>query len=136
MPSKRERRVKWNNVGKDVVVLHMFPRAKFSPNLTPYPIKLETFLRMTKIKYEVDFEEPIGSKGKSPWMTFNGQEVADSHICIDHLKRDVEGVDLDAHLTAEERAVARGFRALFEDHLYFCLVTMRYLYNSPKEVFE
>ncbi len=43
-------REKWNAAGKDVVVLHMFPRAIFSPNASPFPVKLETWLRMNKIK--------------------------------------------------------------------------------------
>ncbi len=38
-------RKKWNNAGKDVVVLHQFDRARSCPNPSPYPIKLETFLR-------------------------------------------------------------------------------------------
>jgi hypothetical protein len=52
---------KWNNAGKDVVVLHQFGRASFCPNPSPYPIKLETFLRINNIKYvnDFDFDEPI-----------------------------------------------------------------------------
>ena len=32
----------WNKAGQDVVVLHQFPRAKKSPNFSPYCMKLET----------------------------------------------------------------------------------------------
>ena len=42
--------IKWNAIGKDVVILHQFPRARFCPSPSPYPIKLETFLRMHNIK--------------------------------------------------------------------------------------
>ncbi len=38
-------RKKWENAGKDVVVLHQHGRARFCPSGSPYPIKLETFLR-------------------------------------------------------------------------------------------
>ena len=41
---------KWNAAGKDVVVLHMFKRALYSPNISMYPMKLETWLRMKGIK--------------------------------------------------------------------------------------
>ncbi len=41
---------KWNAAGKDVVVLHMFPRAIYCPNPSPFVIKLETWLRMNNIK--------------------------------------------------------------------------------------
>jgi hypothetical protein len=37
--------------GKSVIVLHQFPRAKKAPSPSPYPLKLETFLRMSKIPY-------------------------------------------------------------------------------------
>ena len=41
---------KWDAAGKDVVVLHMFPRAIYCPNPSPYPVKLETWLRMNNVK--------------------------------------------------------------------------------------
>ena len=46
--------------------------------------------------------------------------------------------DIDSHLTAEERATARGLRALIEDHFYFCLVLDRWVYKKAaivKDVF-
>ena len=41
---------KWNAAGKNVVVLHMFKRALFAPNISMYPMKLETWLRMKGIR--------------------------------------------------------------------------------------
>jgi len=35
-----------------VIVLHQFPRAQNSPNPSPYPLKVETFLRMNNLNYE------------------------------------------------------------------------------------
>jgi len=45
-----ERRAAWAAAGKDVVVLHMFDRSRTGINLSPFPIKVETYLRMAKIK--------------------------------------------------------------------------------------
>ena len=42
--------IKWNNLEEDLVILHQFSRARFCPSPSPYPIKLETFLRMHNIK--------------------------------------------------------------------------------------
>ncbi len=42
--------IKWNAIRKDLVILHQFPRARLCPNPSPYPIKLETFLRMHNIQ--------------------------------------------------------------------------------------
>ncbi len=43
-------RAEWDGRDKDVVTLHMFDRALTSPNPSPFPIKLETYLRIVRIK--------------------------------------------------------------------------------------
>ena len=80
---RTERQEKWNNAGKDVVVLHQFPRATFCPNPSPYPIKIETFLRATGIEYVNDFEDFTSPKGKCPWITINGENVSDSQLSME-----------------------------------------------------
>ena len=40
----------WNAAGTDVVVLHMPKRAIYAPNPSPFPMKLETWLRMNRVK--------------------------------------------------------------------------------------
>lgn len=46
-------RRRWAAIGKDVVVLHVFPRGKLVPNMSNFGMKLETYLRMAQIPYEV-----------------------------------------------------------------------------------
>lgn len=36
-----------------MVILHQFERGKHTPSISPFPLKLETYLRMTGIPYEV-----------------------------------------------------------------------------------
>ena len=36
----------WNNAGKDVVVLHMMERGRTRPNMSPFVLKFETFLKV------------------------------------------------------------------------------------------
>ena len=45
----------YTNYEQDLVYLHQFPRAsgKQVPNISPYGIKLETWLRQHKLKYKV-----------------------------------------------------------------------------------
>ena len=38
---------------RDVVILHQLGRAPLTPNLSPFCLKLETYLRMAKIPYQV-----------------------------------------------------------------------------------
>lgn len=46
-------RRKWSEAGKDVVVLHMSRRGYSCPSLSPFVLKLETYLRMAEIPYQV-----------------------------------------------------------------------------------
>lgn len=38
---------------KDVVILHQFPRGLNLPSISPFALKLETYLRMAEINYQV-----------------------------------------------------------------------------------
>ena len=68
--------------------------------------------------FQNDFENPMGPKGKTPWMTMNGIDTADSQICLELLAKHFSK-DLSSHLSEEERATARAFHMLIEDHLYW-----------------
>ena len=39
--------------GKDVVVFHQLDRGRNTPNISPFALKLETYMRITKISYQV-----------------------------------------------------------------------------------
>ena len=114
----QKNREKWVSVGKDVVVLHCFPRGNSCLSLTPFPLKLETYLRMNNIKYVTEFKYFIGPKGKTPWITLNGKDVADSQLALEHLAQHFQ-IDMSHHLSPDERAVSRAMRILMEDHLYW-----------------
>ena len=38
---------------KDVVILHQLPRGKLTQSVSPFSLKLETYLRMADIPYQV-----------------------------------------------------------------------------------
>ena len=93
--------------------------------MSPYPLKLETFLRILGIKYVVDYNKPRGSKGKSPWINFNGQELTDSQLILEYLSRYFEK-DLDGRLDDTDRAIARMTRVMVEERYYWCGALERY----------
>ncbi|KAL9961680.1 hypothetical protein ACROYT_G030673 [Oculina patagonica] len=99
------------------VVLHQFVLSKLSVSGSPPCIKLETFLRMTKIPYENNYSFKFSKKGKKPWIEFNGQEIADSNFCIEFLKKEFQ-VDIDSHLSATEKAIAHSIRTMLEENTY------------------
>lgn len=67
---------------------------------------------------KVDHSGTMSSKGKTPWMEYNGVAVADSQLCIQHLNTRL-GVDLNIKLSPSIQAQARAFRELTEENLYW-----------------
>ena len=98
-PSSSERR-EWDNAGKNVVILHQFRRAKTCPNPSPFCLKLETFLRFSGTDYKTENKHFRSEKGKSPWITMNGKDIADSEIAMEHIIKKT-GKNLDEHLTPQ-----------------------------------
>lgn len=107
------------------VILHQFPPTDLVASASPPCLKLETFLRMTRIPYEKEYGLKFSKKGKMPWIEFNGQEIADSNFCIQFLKREFK-VDIDSHLTNTEKAIAHSIRTTLEENTYWW-VTQSYV---------
>ncbi|GFR88684.1 failed axon connections homolog isoform X4 [Elysia marginata] len=113
----------------NTVVLYQLPRAPFTPSLTPFAVKLETYLRLAKIPYQNDHNTKESSKGKFPWISYNGEAVADSQLSIDYLNSKL-GIDLNKNLTDAERAQAHAFRVMVDENLYWSLVYFRWIYEK------
>ena len=100
------------------VVLHQFAPYDVVVSASSPCLKLETFLRMTKIPYENEYGLVFSKKGKMPWIEFNGQDVADSNFCIQFLNKEFH-VDIDSHLSATEKAIAHSVRTMLEENTYW-----------------
>ena len=46
-------RKEWDNVDRDLVIVHTMPSTKYCPDASPFTMKLLTYLRMVDIKYQV-----------------------------------------------------------------------------------
>jgi glutathione S-transferase len=97
-----------------------FPRMLGIPNLSPFCCKLETWLRIAGIPYEVvDTPDPRkGPKGKLPFVEDGDVRMGDSSIIIDHLVKS-RGIDPDASLNASQRALALLVQRTLEEHYAF-----------------
>lgn len=76
-----------------------------------------------------DFEQPMGPKGKTPWITLNGKKIGDSQLCLEQLAETFHK-DFSGRLSVEEKAVARAFQIMAEDHLYWVMLVWRWIYNG------
>ena len=55
-------------------------------------------------RYVEDFDYPMSEKSKSPWITVNGVNVADSQFAIDHLKKELS-IDMNSKLSDRDKGV-------------------------------
>lgn len=87
----------------------------------PFPLKLETWLRMAGVPYQfvVANDPSKGPKGKSPWIEIGSTRMGDSTLIIEHLRERYD-VDLDAHLDAGQRALAVAVQRMLEEHYHQC----------------
>ena len=111
-----------------MIKLFQFPPAFGLPNASPFCMKLETYLRMAGLPFElVNSSGAVmkAPKRKLPYIDDGGTVVADSSFVIDYLKGRY-GDPLDAALSPPERAVATAFQRLIEENLYWAVVQIRW----------
>ncbi len=87
----------------------------------PFPLKLETWLRMAGIPFEfvVANDPNKGPKGKSPWIEIGTERMGDSALIIEFLEQRF-GINIDAHLDAQQRALAVSVQRMLEEHFHQC----------------
>ena len=95
------------NATQPPIKLFQFPRMFAVPNLSPFCCKLETWLRIAGIPYEVvDTTDPRkGPKGKVPFIEDAGIRMGDSSLIVEHLTK-TRGIDPDARLDPSQRGIA------------------------------
>ena len=111
-----------------MIKVHQFAPAFDLPNASPFCMKLETYLRMAGLPFELvnDGNVMKAPKGKLPYIEDDGRIVADTQFIIEYLKKN-HGDPLDASMTATERALATAFQRLLEEDLYWAVVHTRWI---------
>jgi glutathione S-transferase len=115
---------------KKMIILHQFARTWGLPNLSQFCVKLETYLRMNRIPYQIAESLPLKApRGKLPFIDDEGHRIADSRLILHHLQSKY-GTGQDAHLSSEELATAKSFQRLLEEHLYWISMVTRWDYSD------
>jgi glutathione S-transferase len=110
------------------IKLFQFPRMFGIPNVSPFCCKLETWLRIAGLPYEViDTPDPRKApKGKVPFIEDDGVRIGDSSLIIDHLVK-TRGVNPDARLDAAQRATALLAQRTLEEHYAFVILYTHFI---------
>ncbi|KAI6187488.1 hypothetical protein M3Y98_00249200 [Aphelenchoides besseyi] len=116
---------------EDHIYLVQFPRCGSIVSTSPFAIKLETWLRFTKLPYtNVSNELTIGSaKGQIPFIELNGQQYADSQAIIEMLIEKYK-VPIDNELNDRQKAEVRALKVMIEESLQRVAVYDRSQDNS------
>ncbi|XP_038132439.1 failed axon connections homolog [Cyprinodon tularosa] len=114
---------------KDAIILHQFSRPKSgAPSLSPFCLKLETYLRMADLPYQNYFDGKLSPQGKMPWIEYNNEQVYGTEFIMEFLEEKL-GVSLNKSLTLQERALSRAITKMVEEHFYWTLAYCQWVDN-------
>merc|ERR1712038_2047149 len=119
-------------------VLFTFPPAPHAYSISPYGIKVESYLRINAIPFEIVYTSKFGPKGKIPYVHIYHNEnenkddsnnnnnnnnnrleiVPDSNVIISRLEEILSNNSKDnlAKLRAEEKAMGHAIKRMIEEH--------------------
>merc|ERR1711862_109941 len=84
-------------------------------SISPFALKLETWLRLVGIKYVNRYDcGPSKTTDQFPFIELNGEQTADSNMIINRLKEHF-GVDPDAYLSRAERSMGHVTTTMLEN---------------------
>jgi glutathione S-transferase len=106
-----------------MIEIHSFPPVSSAETASPFGMKLAVWFRLAGLPYKIvpETNPARGPKGKVPWIVDGDLVMADSSHIVEHYSK-ARGIDLDAHLSATERAQALAIQRLVEEHLHFTYV--------------
>jgi glutathione S-transferase len=110
-----------------MIVLYGFGPLFGLPDPSPFVMKSEVQLKMSGLPFRRErAAPPQAPKGKIPFIADGDAVIGDSTFIRQHIER-VHAVDLDAGLSAEQRARAWTIERMLEDHLYWALLNTRWM---------
>ena len=111
-----------------MITLLQFPSSwPEMPNPSPFCTKVEVFLRMAGLDYQLAPWSPTRAPlGKAPVIEVDGELVPDSSRIIAHLIQRFD-LDIDAHLSTDDHARGHLVKRAMEEHAYWGLLFARWV---------
>ena len=101
----------------DMVYLIQYPVSPHIRTISPFTLKLETWLRLNQILYDnVHTIHPHPAVRQIPYIEFNGEEIPDSNIIIETLSQKFDQHLSDRHLSDQQMALAHALTIMVEHH--------------------
>jgi isoprene-epoxide---glutathione S-transferase len=106
------------------------------PDISPYVTKIDCYLRMTRLPYELVLGDlDTAPKGKLPYIEDGDRTIADTSFIVEYLKA-TYGDPLDSTLSSEQRAIALAFWRLMDESFYWTLVQARYRRDEDFKMYD
>lgn len=100
-----------------MVYLVQYPVSPHIRTISPFTLKLETWLRLNKIQYDnVHTVHPHPTIRQIPYIELNGEEIPDSNIIIEKLSQKFDQHLSDQHLSDQQMALAHALTIMVEHH--------------------
>ncbi len=111
-----------------MIKLVTLPPAFGLRNVSPFCLKAEMAMSYLNMDFEhvIEKDPRKTPKGKLPYMVIDGEKIADSELILEKLDELSQG-KLYGGLTPQEKAIGFAFTRLAEDHLYWLMVSSRWL---------
>ncbi|XP_041952014.1 failed axon connections homolog [Alosa sapidissima] len=117
---------------QDAIILHQFSRPKCGvPSLSPFCLKMETYLRMLGLPYQNYFDGKLSPQGKMPWIEYNQEQVCGTDFIMDFLE-DKLGMTLNKSLSPQEMAISHAVTKMVEEHFYWTIAYCQWVDNLEK----
>jgi len=106
------------------------------PDLSPFCVKVETYLRMAELPFRTEKADlRKAPKGKMPWIEDKGRRISDSSDIIAYLKA-TYGDPLDRGSSEDAHALGHTVQRMLEEHTYFALVYARWVDPAGTSVYK
>lgn len=124
-----------------MITLYTYGPAYGLPDASPFVMKAEILLKMSKLPYQTQVCDPRRTpKGKLPFINDDGQIVSDSTLIRDYLEQKYK-IDFYPACTAQQKALGWSVEKMLEEHLYWAVLESRWLQEEnfrlgPKGLLE
>lgn len=113
-----------------MITLHCFGPGFGLPDPSLFNMKTMILMKMADQPFRItDCNVRKAPKQKSPFIVDDGKTIPDSTFIRFHLEEKYS-VDFDAGLTDEQKSIAWAFEKLCEEHLYFIILSERWMVDS------
>lgn len=116
---------------ENMIYLVQFPVSPSIRSISPFALKLETYMRMKNIPYEPVYSQKFSVKGQTPYIELNGEQIPDSNLIIQELEK--RGIAKpDENLNSSQKAVNHLATVAVENHTCIASLHWRYGFNMPE----